>query len=127
MFVYYSEVQQAVNGVTQLYGRWQSLLKTSDTASDEEFIWTTNEIKSGVRSIEWDLQDLEETVAIVESNPAKFTLPADELQARKRFISRTKATMSEMKQALVSTDAQRKQAADQRKVHMYIDNIILCD
>jgi len=31
----------------------------------EDFNWTTNELRNCLRSIEWDLEDLEETVYIL--------------------------------------------------------------
>jgi syntaxin 6 len=74
-----------------------------------------------VRSIEWDLQDLDETVGIVEANPKKFDLSTEEVASRKAFITQTRATMSEIKSALTSTDAQTKQDADQRKVCPRVD------
>ena len=111
-----SEVQQAATGVSTLFTRWKELLQSANTATDEEFRWTTNELKTGVRSIEWDLQDLDETIIIVEANPKKFDLSPDELASRKKFIAGTRAKMSEIKQALNSSDAQVKQDADQRNV-----------
>ena len=43
-----------------------------------------------LRSIEWDLEDLEETVQIVEQNPRKFRLDINEIQERNRFIEDTR-------------------------------------
>jgi len=44
--------------------------------------WTTSELLSGLRSIEWDLQDLEDTVSIVKGNRLKFQLDDADVQAR---------------------------------------------
>jgi hypothetical protein len=63
------EVVQSVSGARTLYGRWQELLETSNTAEDEEFKWTTHELKRVIKSIEWDLLDLDETIDIL------FVLP----------------------------------------------------
>ena len=38
------------------------------------------ELLSGLRSIEWDLQDLEDTVSIVEGNRQKFQLEEEDVQ-----------------------------------------------
>lgn len=111
-------MSQAISGVQTLYTRWQELLSTANTATDEEFAWTANELKSGVRSIEWDLQDLDETVAIVEANPKKFNLAQGEVASRKKFISDTRKFLGEIKQALLSTKAQAKIDTDKR------DNLI---
>lgn len=51
-----------MQGVTALYNRWKELLDTTNTATNDEFKWATNELKTAIRGIEWDLTDLEETV-----------------------------------------------------------------
>ena len=38
----------------------------------QEYEWTTKELRSALKSIEWDLEDLAETVTVVESTPNKF-------------------------------------------------------
>jgi hypothetical protein len=59
------EVVQSVAGARTLYGRWQELLDTTNTAEDEEFKWTTHELKRVLKSIDWDLLDLDETINIL--------------------------------------------------------------
>ena len=48
-----------------LYTRWCELLEDSNNVSKEEYEWTTNELRNSLRSIEWDLEDLEETINIL--------------------------------------------------------------
>lgn len=113
-----SEVQKAVNAAQSLHQRWAELLLQEGGASKEELDWTTNELRNSLRSIEWDLEDLDETInillskkppvaqvspkwppeagfltageSIVESNPRKFHLDMAELSKRKHFISSTR-------------------------------------
>nr|XP_042700304.1 syntaxin-10 [Chrysemys picta bellii] len=59
------EVQKAVNTARGLYERWGELLRETHVVSTEEFDWTTNELRNSLRSIEWDLEDLEETIDIL--------------------------------------------------------------
>uniref|UniRef100_A0A8C6E457 Syntaxin 10 n=1 Tax=Moschus moschiferus TaxID=68415 RepID=A0A8C6E457_MOSMO len=70
-FVVRGEVQKAVNTARGLYQRWCELLQESAVVGREELDWTTNELRNGLRSVEWDLEDLEETIGIVEANPGK--------------------------------------------------------
>lgn len=114
-FVVKGEVQKAVNAAQSLYQRWSELLQEGGGASKEEMDWTTNELRNSLRSIEWDLEDLDETISIVESNPKKFNLDAPELSKRKAFITNTRETVKEMKEqmsspAAVSLDKKNKQA-----------------
>lgn len=114
-FVVKGEVQKAVNAAQSLHQRWSELLQEGGGASKEEMDWTTNELRNSLRSIEWDLEDLDETISIVESNPKKFNLDAAELSKRKAFITNTRETVKEMKEqmsspAAVSLDKKNKQA-----------------
>jgi len=113
-YVVKEEVLQSLQGVTTLYDRWKELLETTNTSSNEEFKWTANELKSGLRSIEWDITDLEETVGIVENNQAKFKIDNHELQTRKDFIQSTKSKIQLIKEDLQSTRTRGKMENDQK-------------
>ena len=62
---HFSEVQKAVQTARSLYQRWCELLDDPSAVSREEYDWTTNELRNSLRSIEWDLEDLEETINIL--------------------------------------------------------------
>ncbi|XP_029987561.1 syntaxin-6-like [Sphaeramia orbicularis] len=114
-FVVKGEVQKAVNSAQSLHHRWSELLQEGGGASKEEMDWTTNELRNSLRSIEWDLEDLDETISIVESNPKKFNLDASELSKRKAFITSTRQTVKDMKEqmsspAAAAADRKNKQA-----------------
>lgn len=54
-----------MNTARGLYQRWCELLQEGAAVGREELDWTTNELRNGLRSIEWDLEDLEETIDIL--------------------------------------------------------------
>ena len=58
-----------MNTVQALYSNWKNLLQTTNTSGNEEFQWTTDELKKNVKNIEWDLQDLDETLTILFHYP----------------------------------------------------------
>ncbi|KAF7644210.1 hypothetical protein LDENG_00226030 [Lucifuga dentata] len=64
-FVVKGEVQKAVNSAQSLHHRWRELQQEGGGASKEEMDWTTNELRNSLRSIEWDLEDLDETINIL--------------------------------------------------------------
>lgn len=101
-FVVKGEVQKAVNNAQGLYQRWMELSQDPGGATKEEVDWTTNELRNSLRSIEWDLEDLDETISIVESNPKKFNLDMMELAKRKAFITSTRQTVKELKDHMTS-------------------------
>ena len=57
-----------------LYHRWQELMSETANVSKEEFSWTTNELRNCLRSIEWDLEDLEETVHILFISSSSYVM-----------------------------------------------------
>jgi len=117
-YVVKEEVQQSVSGVTTLYERWQELLRNTNTSQNDEFKWTTNQIKNGIKSIEWDIQDLEETIGIVEGNRQRFKLEASEVESRKAFITETKSTIKKMKDDLNNATTKGKLENDARNTLM---------
>ncbi|XP_068130307.1 syntaxin-10 [Hyperolius riggenbachi] len=100
------EVQKALNTSRGLYQRWCELLQEGNVNSAEEFDWTTNELRNSLRSIEWDLEDLEETISIVESNTKKFKISPSELSERKNFVEKTRGSLKEMRDHISSPRAQ---------------------
>ncbi|XP_002760345.1 syntaxin-6 [Callithrix jacchus] len=105
-FVVKGEVQKAVNTAQGLFQRWTELLQDPSTATREEIDWTTNELRNNLRSIEWDLEDLDETISIVEANPRKFNLDATELSIRKAFITSTRQVVRDMKDQMSASSVQ---------------------
>lgn len=89
------EVEHSVTVVVDLHKRWLEL--SEGGTKSEEFEWTSTELLSGLRSIEWDLQDLEDTVSIVEGKLARFQLTESDVQARKGFIADTRSRITAMR------------------------------
>ncbi|XP_034942266.1 syntaxin-6 isoform X2 [Chelonus insularis] len=107
-FVVKDEVCKALNKTRNLYGRWTDSQSNVTAAtpngvgpglpvSKEELEWTTTELRNALRSIEWDLEDLEDTICIVEKNPTKFKIDNKELSFRKAFIDHTREEVKVMK------------------------------
>lgn len=48
-----------------LYQRWCELLRDTSSVPKDKYDWTTNELKNSLKSIEWDVEDLEETIDIL--------------------------------------------------------------
>ncbi|CAL8328592.1 unnamed protein product [Merluccius merluccius] len=104
-FVVKGEVQKALSRARGLSDRWEELLQESTQVSRDELDWSTNELRNCLRAIDWDLEDLSETISIVESNPGKFRLGDNELQERRAFVEQTRLAVQEMKEQLSSPSA----------------------
>ncbi|KAG7211487.1 hypothetical protein KM043_010759 [Ampulex compressa] len=104
-FVVKDEVCKALNKNRGLYGRWTELQDVVATPavsggipiSREELDWTTTELRKALRSIEWDLDDLEDTICIVEKNPTKFKIDNIELTIQRSFIEQAREEVKIMK------------------------------
>ncbi|XP_070531647.1 syntaxin-6-like [Ptychodera flava] len=114
-FVVKDEVQKAVSNARSLYQRWCELLEDPSAVSKEEYDWTTNELRNSLRSIEWDLEDLDETIGIVETNPKKFKIDLPELEERKNFVLRTKELVKEMKDHMASPSTKSREERKSRQ------------
>ncbi|XP_069990379.1 syntaxin-6 isoform X4 [Penaeus vannamei] len=113
-FVVKDEVCKALNKTRGLYQRWGELQEEGAVVtSKEELDWTNTELRNALRSIEWDLEDLEETIGIVEKNPRKFKIDGGELTARRTFIEHTKDEVKSMKDRLNLTKKDRDVTARQ--------------
>ncbi|KNC52141.1 Stx6 protein [Thecamonas trahens ATCC 50062] len=100
------EVQNSMKTALALYESWQRLLDAGSRADAEEMQWTDNELKNTLSSIEWDLQDLEETILIVERNPDRFQLSQAEISSRKDFVDETRAKLKRLQDHQLDARAQ---------------------
>lgn len=107
-FFFFSEIVKAIANNKTLFERWSQYQDPSSLPSKEDIDWTTSELRKGLRSIEWDLEDLEETVAIVEKNPKKFKIDEKEIKSRKAFIEQSKNEVKCMKEAILESKAKNK-------------------
>lgn len=98
--------------VESYFRRWQGLLE-SDGASDE-FEWTSKELRDKLKNIGLDLDDLQETIVVVEEAPEKFKLSQEELTNRKLFISRTRKIIQDISAQMTDLKARGKAGAASR-------------
>lgn len=92
-----SEVFKALNKIRGLYLRWQEVVKYPTTPVSPEVDWITTELRNAIRSIEWDLEDLEDTISIVESKTSKFKIDNKESNIRRTFIEATRQEINTIK------------------------------
>ena len=84
-----------------LFEQWKLIQRDlGELHSSEEREWSSTELKNSIRSIEWDLEDLEDTVRIVEQNPTKFRIDETEIASRRKFINKMNKEIADMKVSL---------------------------
>lgn len=60
----YSEVYRALIRIRGLYTRYREV----GNSNTVESVWITNELRNSLRTLEWDLEDLEDTINILFKN-----------------------------------------------------------
>eukprot|EP00128_Syssomonas_multiformis_P003041 Colp12_sorted_trinity150504_noHs@31102 len=80
------EVLRAMQNAKTMQFRYNEMVDMGAPKNDVCF----EELRRVLRQVEWDLEDLDETISIVESNPAKFRIDVGEINRRKQFIADTR-------------------------------------
>lgn len=109
-FIVKDEVVKSVAKTRGLYQRWSDLREDETAVGKEELEWTTTELNNSLRSIEWDLEDLEEAVGIAEKNPKKFKIDEVEIRKRQMFLIQTKEEVKAMKEVIVENKMKERKS-----------------
>ena len=120
------------------FTRWKDLQENSNDIGREEFAASVMELKNGIKSISWDLDELEESLGmlllvflpvrsiavthalvfllfhhITDSNSERMAkLDRTELEKRKNFITQTREEVQSMSEKLSKSNSKMKSKAD---------------
>lgn len=83
-------------------------------ANPQKFNFSAEEVNAAKKTTLLFLKRIQQSVGCTQI--VAFLFVVVQLASRKKFISQTKATIGEIKQAMVGTVAQNKQESDQRSV-----------
>ncbi|KAI9459789.1 t-SNARE [Boletus coccyginus] len=105
----YHVVQEEIQSSLQTSSTLRaSYLRIRSTAREEseELIWARNELKATLAALEADLEDLEESVKVVESTgPRLFNLDDAEVAERRRYVGRVRREITSMRTEVEDTTA----------------------
>ncbi|XP_022707298.1 syntaxin-6-like isoform X3 [Varroa jacobsoni] len=107
------DITRALDKSRLLFNQWTQLKLQSK--SKEEVEWTSNELRNSLRSVDWDIEDLEETENSLEKNPRRFKLSREEVLARREFIDRVKNEVYQMKESVLGGDHQAQKKSAKKK------------
>jgi hypothetical protein len=114
-----SEVEGSLDNATALFDSWKRIYNTVSSPSNEELMWTADELSSALEAISQDLDDLQESIAAVEKRPDAFNLTSSEVQARNNFITRTRNAVREMVDTI--RNPPRKESPRNKQVRRFGD------
>lgn len=97
------EVKKSINKTKSLVESYQAILNAKRNGDernvDPASVRLINEIRTNMKSINWDLQDLKETIKIASKNPNRFNLTQSELESRNQFVEQATEFVQKTKQA----------------------------
>ncbi|KAJ6595757.1 t-SNARE [Mycena vulgaris] len=104
----YHAVQREISGslqaAAQLRASYVRIRNMAVREDNEELVWARNELKATLAALEADLEDLEESVKIVESTDARmFGLDDMEVQERRRYVVHVRKEIDNMREEVASS------------------------
>ncbi|GLB42150.1 putative syntaxin 6, N-terminal [Lyophyllum shimeji] len=100
------EVQTTLQTAAQLRSSYLRIRSTAREDS-EELRWAANELKATLATLEADLEDLDESVKMVESTDARlFGLDDAEVQRRRRYVGDVRKEIQSMRAELAGSSSQ---------------------
>lgn len=112
-YVVKDKVQVLVKQLKLDYDKWKDLLENTNTSTNPDFGKASQAVKLSVKTIRMNLNDLSQTVAIVEKKRERFTnIDDEELASRKRFINDTKASVQDVQNTMTSERTKNKIKSD---------------
>ena len=81
-----------------------------------EYAAAGQDILQSIADTEADLQDLSETVVVVENNRDRFRISDAELAARRKFLTDTRSELGRIAAEIQSPETKRRAAAAERAV-----------
>ncbi|KAF6744107.1 t-SNARE [Ephemerocybe angulata] len=97
------EIQTSLQTASQLRSSYLRIRNMAKEDS-EELMWARNEFKATLAALEADLEDLEESVKIVESTDARmFGLDDAEVQSRRQYVTHVRKEIESMRAEVSSS------------------------
>ena len=97
-------VSKSMTETEELFNRWRDIHTKPYLGSTQELAEVTKQLRERLKGIEWDLEDLDETVKVVESNPDRYRVDTSELKRRKIFIYNSAAKVKVTNVLLVNKE-----------------------
>lgn len=119
-YAFKGELDTRVQQTKQKFNVWDNLLKTTNTATNREFKKVNRSLFRDVDGIIRELNELERiAIKTVEKQRKKFAYIDDtELSSRKKYISKTRHTVRQLKERMRSQDTLGKIEKDKRLILM---------
>jgi len=96
-FTVKDEVLKTLVQAKAQYQRWCAVSHDGSSQTYRECDQVRDQLKVSLRNIDLDLEDLEQTISVVEQNPRRFQISDVEIRERRQFVEKTKSTVKEIR------------------------------
>ncbi|KAL2247106.1 syntaxin-61 [Sesamum indicum] len=96
-YIVKEEIQDSIDKLLSTFHQWER------TPSDSgEQLRLTNELLAGCESIEWQVDELDKTIAVAAKDPSWYGIDEVELDKRRRWTSNARIQVRNVKKSLVT-------------------------
>lgn len=115
-YVLKEKVQVNVAALARNYDRWKDLLENTSTFNNSDFDEIFKSVKIECSSTKIDLNDLQQTIYIVQENRKRFGhITENELNTRQKFINDMQTIIEDMEETMVSERTSKKIESDRQQ------------
>ncbi|KAJ3440230.1 hypothetical protein M0812_16286 [Anaeramoeba flamelloides] len=115
-FLLKGEIKKLLPSLGAHYDHWEELIQTTNTANNDEFSWTQEELLKGIKDVNWYCNELEVTINKVSENPDHYKIDQDELTKRKKFLKKSKAEIGTIQKKMKNPKLIGKVNNDKKKL-----------
>eukprot|EP00922_Rhytidocystis_sp_ex-Travisia-forbesii_P058399 GHVS01086322.1.p1 GENE.GHVS01086322.1~~GHVS01086322.1.p1 ORF type:complete len:249 (-),score=64.47 GHVS01086322.1:152-898(-) len=96
------DVRNAVQKARELFQKWKVQVDKSGggSTSSSGIKQLGEELVAELRQISFDLEDIKTTIQVVQSNPSRFNVTQQQLQARMKFVAETQSAVHTLQNAV---------------------------
>ncbi|EPS61344.1 hypothetical protein M569_13452 [Genlisea aurea] len=99
-YIVKEEIQDSVDKLLSSFHQWE---RTPKEAGEQ---WRlSKDILSGCESIEWQVDELDKTIAVAAKQPALYGIDEAELDRRRRWTSNTRTQIRNVKKSVVGNES----------------------
>ncbi|CAO3626637.1 unnamed protein product [Cunninghamella blakesleeana] len=99
-FIVENQVKEALANADTLFSSWKRIQQTVKSPTNQELLWTADELVTCLDAIEQDLDDLDNALSAAKANPQQFNISAKELNTRQSFIAQSRNNIQSMRNTI---------------------------
>ncbi|KAL0381355.1 UNVERIFIED_CONTAM: syntaxin [Sesamum angustifolium] len=96
-YIVKEEIQDSIDKLLSTFHQWE---RTSSDSGEQ--LRLTNELLAGCESIEWQVDELDKTIAVAAKDPSWYGIDEVELDKRRRWTSNARTQVRNVKKSLVT-------------------------